>query len=842
MGGPPFSLRGSQFNLAGGRLMGSFINEAKPVLRRLMRSPMFTAITLITLTVGIGANTAIFSVLRGVLLKPLPYSNPDQLVGVWETASGMGFPEVNASPSTYFTFREENQTFQDTGLWRSDSVNVTGTAEPEQVDSLSVTDGTLPILGVQPIRGRWFTRKDDSPGSPETVMLMYGYWQRKFGGDPGVIGRRIMVDGVAREVIGIMPQRFRFMDRNAGLILPLQLNRNEAFVGNFSYTGIARLKPGVTIAQANTDVARMLPLMLRKFRMAPGITLKMFEQARFGPNLRPLKRDVVGDIGKMLWVLMGTVGVVLLIACANVANLLLVRAEGRQQELAIRAALGAGWARIARELLIESVTLGLLGGALGVGLAYAALRLLVAMGPANLPRLEEIAIDPSVLLFALAISLAAGVLFGLIPVFKYAGPQLQTALRQGGRTASSGRERHRARSVLVVVQVSLALVLLISSGLMLRTVMALKQVQPGFTEPEKLLTLRVSIPDALVPKQEQVARTYNGILEKIAAIPGVASVGLTNSTTMDGSNDNDPIFSEDRDYSDQKIPVLRRFKFISPGWFKTMGHPLLFGRDVTWTDIYEARPVVLVSENLARELWQDPRAAVGKRVRENPKAAWREVIGVVGDERDDGVSQKAPAIVYWPMMVKDYWGQAVMVQRGQAFAIRSSRTGSAGFLKEVQRAVWSVNPNLPIAGVSTVQEIYDHSMARTSFTLVMLTIAAGMALLLGVVGIYGVISYAVSQRTREIGIRMALGARQQMVRQMFVRQGLLLTAIGVACGLAAALAFTRLMAALLFGVSPLDPVTYGAVSAVLVAAALLASYIPARRASIIEPAQALRAE
>lgn len=822
--------------------MGSFRMQTRHVVRRLMRSPMFTAITLLTLAIGIGANTAIFSVLEGVLLQPLPYPNPDQLIGVWETAPGVGMPEVNASPATYFTFREENRTFQDTGLWRSDSVSVTGLAEPEQVDALEVTGGTLPILGVQPIRGRWFTRKDDSPGSPQTMMLAYGYWQRRFGGDPSVIGRRITIDGSARELIGIMPQSFRFMNRNPAVILPFQLNRNDAFIGNFSYQSIARLKPGVTLAQANADVARMIPLMSQKFRPAPGMSLEMFSQARFGPNLRPLMQDVVGDIGKVLWVLMGTVGIVLFIACANVANLLLVRAEGRQQELAIRGALGASRPQIAGELLLESVTLGLVGGTLGVGLAYAALRLLVAIGPSNLPRLDEISIDQPVLLFALAVSVVAGLLFGLIPVFKYAGAQLGAALRQGGRTLSEGRERHRARSVLVVVQVALALVLLVSSGLMIRTVRALRQVQPGFTQPEQILTLHVSIPDAQAPKPEQVVRIYNDMIERILAIPGVTSAGLSNSITMDGYNDNDPIFAEDHVYSERTIPPLRRFKFVSPGLFKTMGNPLLAGRDLTWTDVYEKRPVILISENLARELWPAPAAALGKRVRENPKASWREIVGVVGNERDDGVHQKAPTIAYWPMMVKDFWGEPVMAQRGLAFAVRSSRAGSASFLKEIQRAVWSVNPDLPIADVHTVKEIYDRSMVRTSFTLVMLTIAAGMALLLGVVGIYGVISYSVSQRTREIGIRIALGAPQQTVRQMFVRHGLLLAGIGLMCGLGAALALTRLMSALLFNVSPLDPMTYGAVSLVLFAAAFLASYIPAHRATAISPLDALRAE
>ena len=814
----------------------------KPLLRRFLRSPLFTAVTLLTLAAGIGANTAIFSVLNGVLLKPLPYPDPDRVVAVWQTAPGLSIGEVNASPSTYFTYREENRTFEDTGMWRTNSVSVTGIAEPEQVQALSLTDGVLPILGIPPLRGRWFSRKDDSPGSPNTVMLAYGYWQRRFGGDPGVLGRTVMIDGQSYEIIGVMPRDFRFMNTAVSVLLPLQIDRAKSFVGNFSYQGIARLKKGVSIEQANADVGRMLPMMIAKFPPAPGMNHKMIEEARLGPSLRPLRNDVVGDIGGVLWVLMGTVGVVLFIACANVANLLLVRAEGRQQEFAVRAALGAGWSRIARELLLESLILGAAGGALGLALAYGGLRLLVAIGPTNLPRLDEITIDPPVLLFTAAISLLAGLLFGLIPAFKYAGPQIETALRRGGRSSSGDRERHRARGTLVVVQVSLALVLLISSGLMIRTVRAMNQVQPGFTQPAEILTLRISVPESQAPKPEQVVRMYREIARNLAAIPGVTAVGLSSSITMDGSNSNDPIFAEDRTYSENTIPTLRRYKSITPGFFQAMGHPLLAGRDLTWTDIEEMRPVVLVSENLARELWGSPTAALGKRVRENPRGVWREIVGVVGNERDNGVHRPAPTIVYWPMIIKDFWGQPVSVQHNMAFALRSARAGSAGLLKEARQAVWSVNSNVPIARVRTVQEIYERSMARTSFTLVMLSIAAGMALLLGVVGIYGVIAYSVSQRTREIGIRMALGAHGPAVRRMFLGHGFLLTAIGVACGLAAAVPLTRLMSALLFQVSPLDPLTYGAVSAVLVCAAMLASYLPARRATRIEPVEALRAE
>ncbi len=605
---------------------------------------------------------------------------------------------------------------------------------------------------------------------------------------------------------------------------------------------MARLKPGATVAQANADVARMLPLMMNKFPLPPGFTARMFEEARIGPNVHPLKEDVVGDVGQTLWVIAATVGIVLLIACANVANLLLVRADGRRQELAIRAALGADRGRLARELLGESITLGLLGGALGLGLAYAGLKLLVQINPGNLPRLNEITIDPTVVLFTLGISLLAGVLFGLIPVFKYGGPRLESALRQGGRASSQGRERHRARSILVVSQVAMALVLLISSVLMIRTFQALRKVEPGFKNPAEVLTLRIAIPSGVVKDDEQAIRTHQEILRRVSEIPGVSSAAITTSVTMDGNNNNDPIFFEDIPSPEGQIPPLRRYKSIAPGFFQTVGRPLVAGRDVTWTDIYNKNPVVLMSENFARQYFKDPRAAIGKRVRERPQGTWREIIGVVGDEHDDGVDQKATTVVYWPIMMRDFWGEKVITQRNLVYLIRSPRVGSPGLLDDLRKTVWAENPNLPLANVRTLEEIYSRSMGRTSFTLVMLAIAGSMAMLLGIVGIYGVISYSVAQRTREIGIRMALGARQESVRGMFVRHGLLLTGLGVACGMGAAVALTRLMSSLLFGISPLDPITYVVVPLGLLLAAFVASYLPARRATVIDPVQALRSE
>jgi putative ABC transport system permease protein len=640
----------------------------------------------------------------------------------------------------------------------------------------------------------------------------------------------------------VLPDTFRFLDRKPALVLPLRLDRNKTFLGNFSFSALARLKPGVTIVQATADVERMVPISLGRFPPFPGFNAKMFQEARLAPALQSLKQNLIGDVSTVLWVLMGTIGMVLLIACANVANLLLVRAEGRQQELAIRAALGASKAQIARELLVESMALGVLGGVVGLGLAYGGVRLLITLAPANLPRLDQISIDGAVLLFTLAISLLAGLLFGAIPVLKYAGPRLNSTLRSGGRTSSASRERHRARNTLVVVQVALALVLLVSSGLMIRTFQALKNVQPGFTQAHEVQTLRISIPRTQVSDPVAVARMQQAIMEKIGAIPGVSSVGLTSLVPMTGQGWHDPIFAEDRVYAESQIPPLRVYKFVTPGLLKTMGNSVVAGRDLTWADIYEKRNVVMVTENLARELWREPSAAIGRRIRENLKAPWREVVGVVSDERDDGVNEKAPTTVLWPILMSKFANDETFVQRSPAFMIRSSRTGSSTFLGEVGQAVWSVNPNLPLANVRTLREVYDASLARTSFTLVMLAIAGAMALLLGIAGIYGVISYSVSQRTREIGIRIALGARNETVTRMFLAHGLKLAAIGIACGLVVAFGLMRVTSSLLFDVSPMDPFTYGAVSIGLMTAALVASYVPAWRATSVDPVEALRAE
>jgi putative ABC transport system permease protein len=814
--------------------------QLRQVVRRLARSPFFAGVTLLTLALGIGANAAIFGVVEGVLLRPLPYPHPEQLVGVWHTAPGVNIAELESAPSLYFIDREESRSFEDVGLWSDNSASVTGLTEPERVRALRVTDGTLSLLGVPPRLGRTFAREDDKRGAPATVVLSYGYWQSHFGGDPAVLGHRLVVDGEAHEVIGVMPRTFRFLDVKAELFLPMRLDRGHVELGQFGYTSVARLKPGVTLAQANADVARLIKLAIERFPAPAGFNKKMFEQARLGPNLRPFKRDLVGDIGRVLWVLMGTIGMVLLVACANVANLLLVRAEGRQQELAVRAALGASRAQLAREMLLESVLLALVGGALGLGVAAGFIRLLVSLAPANLPRLDLIGLDLPVLLFTILTSLLAGVLLSLIPILKYAGRRVAGGLRSGGRSASESRERHRARNGLVILQVALALVLLVGSGLMIRSFRALRDVEPGFARPDQVQTLRLSIPEAQVAQEEAAARMQQAILEKVRAIPGVVSAGLASSVPLDGDGWNDPIFAEDRVYSEGQIPPLRFFRFVTPGLLDAQGTTLVAGRDLDWSDVYDRRPVAMLSENLARELWGDSRRALGKRVRESSRSAWRVVVGVVGDVHYKGLDQKSPTTIYFPILMKEFEGDGMC--RSLAYLIRTPRAGSEGLAKELRHAVWSVNPNLPLASLRTLESLYDRSMARTSFTMVMLALAGGMALVLGVVGIFGVISYAVTQRTREIGIRMALGARREELTRMFVRHGLLLSTLGAGLGLVVALALGRVMSALLFGVRASDPLTFVLVAAALVVAGGAASYLPARRVADVDPVQALRAD
>jgi predicted permease len=801
------------------------LRDARHAVRMIRTKPGFSAAVLLSLALGIGANTAIFSVVNAVLIRPLPYPESEALVRVANriVVHGEVSEDSDLSPRMYAACQENGTFFEKFGVWSSDAATVTGIGDPEQLLTVTATEGVLPALGVPPFIGRWFSKEDDSPGTEETVILSYGYWQRKFGGDPNVLGRTMAIDFAPHQVIGVMPRNFRFVDLSPDVFLPQRFSKIRPSPEELSYNGVARLKAGMTIGLANQDLARVWKTWSETEGAAE--MLKLFQAT---PNLQPLKKEVVGDVGSVLKVLMGALSLVLLLVCANVANLVLVRAQSRQHELAIRAALGAGWGRIARELLVESLTLGVAGGALGVGLAYVGLRVLVAEGPSNLPRLEEISMDGTALAFALVCSLVTSLLFGLAAVLKFGIPgRIQSA-----RGATQGVRQLRAQNALVITQVALAFVLLVASGLMIRSFLAMRAVKPGFTHPEWIQMVRIAIPETLVPDPERVIRMQSEIDSRLSAIPGVTATGFASALPLELEYRNgNPVDVEGRTVAGE-IPPNRALQSLSPGVLAAQGTRLVAGRDFTWDDVFGHRRVVLVSENMARENWGEPAKAVGKRVRFGNSGPWNEVVGVAESVHFVGVNHGAPTTVY----------THVGGRRGVTFAIRSERAGTDAFHREVADAIHAVSRSLPLANVRTLNEVYRRSMARTSFVLVLLGMAGGMALTLAIVGVYGVLAYAAAGRRREVGIRVALGAEPRALKWLFVRKGLVLNLVGGSVGLALTVGLSRWISSLLFGVTPLDPPAYIASGVLISAAAMAASYIPARRAASADPMETLRSE
>jgi predicted permease len=831
-------------------LVDSVGRDLRYALRGVARRPAFTFAAVLTLALGIGASTAIFSVVYSVLIKPLSYPNSGELVRIRHSAAALNTNDLTQSSTMYLTYRKENRTFADIGFWTDGGETLTTPEGTDRVRSLRVTDGLLQALGVRPLRGRWFTEQEHGPAAegPDPVILSYGFWQSRFGGNPAALGRDLVINGRPSRVVGIMPVDFKFLDMTPqpDVIVAVQTNPAREAIGGFGFQALARLKPGVTPADANADIARMLPIWLDAWPMLQGFSVTREAMKNWGikPVVRSLKDDLVGGVASALWVLMGAIGAVLLVACANIANLMLVRADARRPELAIRAALGAGRTRIARELLVESFTIAVFGGVLGLLLAYVGLEVLVGIGPRNLPRLDEISVHPPVLAFTVAVSLAATLVFGSITALRYAAVDASAAAG-GARGSTAGRERGTTRNVLVVVQVALALILVVSAVLMIRTFQALRDVDPGFTSPATLQTVRTWVPNDLRRDARQYTRLQHEILDAIATLPGVSSAAFSSGLPMEGAPfiASTPVVVEGRPLAAGETPPPRRLKLVSPGFFATMGTRIMAGRDITWSDIEAGGRVALISEDFARELAANPNDALGKRIRTpNDNDAWREIIGVVQSVKDDALYQGAPSLVYWPAFMDNAFGGPAVGAQTVAFVVRSERTGTAALVNEIRQTVWSVNGEVPVALQRTMQDLYAATLARTSFALVMLAIAGSMALALSIVGIYGVIAYVVSQRSREIGIRMALGAERRQVRTMVLRQGLALSAIGLGVGLVAALVLTRLMSSLLFGIEATDVTTYVAAVGVILAAAALASYLPARRATKIDPMETLKAE
>lgn len=808
-------------------------------LRRLTATPLFTAIAALTLAVGIGANVAIVSVIHGVLLKPLPYEESQDLVALGYSAAGLGFDQVPQNPAMHKTLSDEaGRVFASLGKYQPTSLTLTGRDRPRRLDAMRVTHGTLATLGVRPARGRLFAAEDDVAEGPLRTLVSHAFWQDELGGDPGAVGSTVALSGHSYEVIGVLPRGFRFVDREPDLYVTFRWDWGEVMMGNFSYGGLGRLAPGATLASASAEVERLIPVATERF--PEGLSLEMIRDAEMAPRIVPLKDEVVGDVGQVLWVLLGMAGMIFLIACANVANLFLVRAESRQREVAVRTALGSPRSRVVAHFLGESVVLGALGGVLGVALAWLGLWALRSVGAGQLPRLAEVGLDPVTLAVAALLSGVAGTVFGGVALAKYGSPELSVALKDGGRGVGADVERHRTRNALVVGQVALALVLLVGSGLMVRSFQALRNVDPGFTGADRVLTARVPIATAEVEDPLAVVAVWQDIQARVEGIPGVERVALAASVPLDDSQSNDGVWVEGQEPPEGQLAPIRRFNWVSPGSFAALGTPLLAGRDITWDDVVERRPVGVVSEALAREHWGSPSAALGKRIKNFPDAEWREVVGVVGNVRDDGLDEEVVPTVYWPLAQDEFWSEGTSVQRNLTIVARSGGAVPPGLAETLRETVWRVNPNLPLYGVRTLEGLVEESLARTSFTLFMLAVAALVALVLGTVGIYGVVSYVVSQRTREIGVRMALGADASRVRTLVVRQGVAVVLVGVVVGLLASGFSSRVLSSLLFGVGTLDPVTYVAVAILLVVVSVVATWIPAWRASRLDPVLALR--
>jgi predicted permease len=817
-------------------------------IRSLRRAPVFTAAAILTLAIGIGANAAIFAVVNAVLMRALPFRSSEQLVSAGHAMPSMSLARANQTAATYFTYKKFAKSIDGIGAYQAGAANVadpgsSGSA-PQRVESAWVSADLIPLLGVSPKLGRTFSAAEDQPKGPNVVIISEGVWRSQFGGDQNILGRTLQVGGLSRQVIGVMPERFRFPRANTALWLPLALDPNDPFPGGFNYDAIARLRPGVTVADAERDMRNVLPRVVEVSpNLAPGVPTQMLlDQAKPQPSLLPLRDEIVGTVARTLWVVAATAALVLLVACANVANLMVVRADARHRELAVRAALGAGRARVMSHFIAESALLSAVAGALGLAIAAIGIRLLVSAGPSQLPRLAEVRIDAVVALFTAGVTLAVALVCSVIPALRISHAELSSSLRDGGRTGTAGRPRQRARAVLVAAQIAVALVVLAGSALLLRSFQRLHAVKPGF-DAERVATSWLSLPRARFSSDTSVVQFYQRLTDRVAELPGVTAVGLTSRVPLriEGQSTS-PIWVEDDPTATEKLPPLQLFTTIDGGFFKAMGIPLIAGRTFGRIDGPPHEYEAIVNQTTAAHFWKDPtgQRAIGKRFRTLPKGAWFTVIGVVASVRDTSLQHPPAQTVYFAQTL----GRDTVfnnIARTMGLVVRTA--GDPGpMAREVQRVVRDLDPTLPVFNVKRMTDVVSDSMAQLSFTMIILGVAAAVTLVLGAIGLYGVVAYVVSMRTREFGVRIALGAQPRSVAAMVTREGLLLTAGGVLAGLALFVLVARFLRSLLYGVEPSDPLTLAAVTVTLVAIAALASWIPARRAARLDPMQALRAD
>jgi len=822
--------------------------------RSLRRAPAFSITAVLTLVIGIGAAAAIFAIVNGVLLRPLPYGNPDRLVGAWHDMPPINLHHAQQTASTYFTYKQLAHTIEGIGLYQESAVNVSasgGGSEPQRLTSAWITASLIPVLQVSLQIGRNFTEAEDRPKGPDVVIIGDGLWRSRFGADPRVIGQTMDVNGVTRQIVGVMPARFQVPTAATQIWLPLALDPNDPSLGGFNYNSIARLKPGVSVADAQRDLTAVLPRMVELFpTFAPGVSTQMlFDQAKPAPVLIPLREDMTADVARTLWMVAAAAGLVLLVACFNVANLILVRADGRQRELAVREALGAGRARVLSHFLSEAAVLSAIAGAIGLGVAWLCVRALVVGGMATeaiaIPRLAEVRIDGAAVLFTLVVSVMVAFVCSVIPALRIGRVQLASALREGGRTGTAGRVQHRVRGALVAAQIALALVVLAGSGLLLRTFQRLHTIKPGF-DGDRVATFWTSLPGARYRNDSATVRFYSRLTARVAALPGVRAIGLSSRLPLEthGMNLN-PFYPEDDPTFATKIPPLQLFTTVDSGYFRAMGIPLLAGR--TFDGLETQRDgQAIISQATAEQFWHDPTGAraIGKRFRELPNSGpWYTVIGVVGSVRDTALAAPPSQAVYLPeVAAPDTTNKGFShTERTMALVVRTSIDPTA-ITSAVQRVIRELDPTLPTFDVRPMTTVMRGSMARLSFVTLVLGAAGVVTLLLGAIGLYGVMAYLVSLRAKELGVRIALGAQPRAVAAMMTGQGLVLTAYGIVGGLVLFAFVARFLRSFLFGVAPSDPVALSAASLMLVTIAVLASWIPARRASSIDPAEALRAE